>query len=141
MDFSKLIPEKYFYFLEKFTRSTYKSAFEQYCTEAADFFSALDKGMYAADCSAAGLIEYVERLLPRRFRRKLIFFDIKRLIFLYTVPAAISHNSECSIDFVDALQTQWNGKFPDDVLNAARFEEINGSFNNTIMGFKFGGEN
>jgi len=136
-----LIPEKYFYFLEKFTRSQYKDAFRQYCSETARFFSDLDSGAYSAEAAASGLIEHVEALLPKRFRRKIIFFDLKRLIFLYTVPAAIDHGSEQSIAFVDALQKTWNEKHPGDLLNAAKFEEINGSFNNTIMGFKFGGDN
>lgn len=141
MDINILIPEKYFYFLEKFTRSQYKDAFRQYCSETARFFSDLDNGTYSAEAAAFGLIEHVEALLPRRFRRKIIFFDLKRLIFLYTVPAAIDHGSEQSIGFVDAMQKTWNIKYPEDLLNAAKFDEINGSFNNTIMGFKFGGDN
>lgn len=141
MDISKLIPEKYFYYLEKFTRSTYEKAFLQYCSEADDFFSGLDAQPEKAEIYADKLLGHIESILPKRFRRKLIYFDLKRLIFLYTVPAAIRHGSDSAIAFVDALQNRWNEKYPDDTLNAARFEEINGSFNNTIMGFKFGGSN
>lgn len=141
MDINILIPEKYFYFLEKFTRSQYKNAFRQYCSETARFFYDLDCGAFSSEAAASGLVEHVEALLPKRFRRKIIFFDLKRLIFLYTVPAAIDHGSEQSIAFIDALQKTWNIKYPGDPLNAAKFEEINGSFNNTIMGFKFGGDN
>ena len=134
-----LIPEKYFYYLEKFGRSSYKSAFEQYYSETSAFFSALDAYPEACNKAAGELIELIESMLPKYFRRKLTFFDLKRLIFLYTVPAAIGHGSESSIAFVDALRIRWNERYPEDVLNAARFEEINGSFNNTIMGFQFGG--
>jgi len=141
MEINKLIPEKYFYYLEKFTRSAYKAAFEQYCSETAGVFSALDAQPDMCENAAIKLIGHIESLLPKRFRRKLIYFDLKRLVFLYVVPAALEHGSEPCLDFVEALQSAWNEKYPNDVLNAAKFDEINGSFNNTIMGFQFGGSN
>lgn len=141
MEINKLIPEKYFYYLEKFTRSAYKAAFEQYCRETAGVFSAFDAQPEMCKNAAMQLIVHIESLLPKRFRRKLIYFDLKRLVFLYVVPAALEHGSEQCYNFVEALQSAWNEKYPNDVLNAAKFDEINGSFNNTIMGFQFGGSN
>ena len=139
MDIKILIPEKYFYYLENFKRSSYRKAFMQYCSEAGVFFSAMDGGQFSPQLAASELIANIDARLPKRFRRKLRFFDLKQLLFLYTVPAAISHGSEHSIAFVSALLAQWNERYPDDMLNSISFEKINGSFNDTIMGFQFGG--
>jgi len=141
MDITRLIPEKYPYYLENFTRSNYSGVYKKYCSEAEYFFMELDAAPEACGNAAASLIEHITNLLPRRFGRKLKFFDLKQFLFLYIVPAAISHGSESSIEFVDAVQKCWNAKYPDDMLKAARFEEINGSFNDAFMGFQFRGSN
>lgn len=130
-----LLPEKYPGYLERFTKAEYGYSFRKYCGETESFFAQLELEPDTIPQAVKDFLAAAESSLPRLFGRKLAIYDISRFLFIYTVPAAQELGGEAGRRFADALIAEWNGRYPDAILNKAAFSEINSGFKTRIMGF------
>ena len=113
MDFSKLIPEKYLYFLEKFSRSSYKGAFEQYCAETAAFFSALDMKAASAETASQETIDSAMNAISAMATCSMQESQIENLLIIkeqIPIKTLVNQNIQTSQEDWDSFETYRNSK-------------------------------
>ena len=130
-----LLPEKYPGYLERFTKNDYSPCFKNYCALTDGFFSKLELCPDCIDAAVMTFMESIAAALPRFFGKKLALYDIRRFLFLYTIPAALHRESDACSHFADRLIEEWNSRYPDNTLSKATFSELFGGFRTRIMGF------
>ena len=130
-----LLPEKYPGYLQRFTKIEYSPSFKKYCADTDSFFSQLEFYPDDTDEAVMTFMDSVPSALPRFFGRKLALYDIRRFLFLYTIPAALHRESDACSHFADRLIVEWNSRYPDNTLSKATFSELFGGFKTRIMGF------
>ncbi len=141
MDIRKLIPGDYSAYFAHFNRSDYAGYFRRYTEIAEAIFSALSSED-EAEAAAKELAVHCGTL-PRRFFRKADMFDLKSLLALYTVPAALKFGTAAAKCFADTLVAEWGRLYPAYSFTAGSYGELMQGFENAgIMGFnvKWGGK-
>lgn len=130
-----LLPEKYPGYLARFTKSEYSPSFKSYCSLTDSFFSQLELCPEGTDAAVKELLNSVSAALPRFFGKKLALYDIRRFLFLYTIPAALHRESDACTHFIERLIAEWNALYPDNTLSKTTFSELFSGFKTRIMGF------
>lgn len=130
-----LLPEKYPGYLQRFTKNEYSPSFKNYCALTDSFFSNLELYPGGTDEAVRAFVDSVPAALPRFFGKKLALYDIRRFLFLYTIPAALHRETDACSHFADGLIGEWNSRYPDNTLSKATFSELFGGFKTRIMGF------
>lgn len=130
-----LLPEKYPGYLERFTKSEYAQEFKKYCYSTESFFAGIENKTIDAEAAAKDFVSFIGGSLPRIFGRKLALYDIRRFLFLYTVPAVLARGSQEAGLFADALIAEWNRCYGFEPLSKTDFSTLNSGFKTRIMGF------
>ena len=130
-----LLPEKYPGYLERFTKNEYSPCFKNYCALTDGFFSRIELYPDGIDAASKEFMDCISASLPRFWGKKLAIYDVRRFLFLYTIPAALHRESDACSQFADRLIVDWNMRYPDNTLSKASFSELFSGFKTRIMGF------
>lgn len=120
--------------LERFTRTEYEKAFQEYRERYGGLFREALRNADADSLAAETLDELEKGWKAEKFwKRSSRRFEEKQMIFMYLSPMLLEIGEEA---FAAALRDAWRGRSPKDAYEVVTWRKLKKGFRLTIMGIE-----
>jgi hypothetical protein len=122
--------------LERFTRTEYEKAFQEYRERYGGLFREALQGADADSLATDTLDELEKGWKAEKFwKRSARRFEEKQMIFMYLSPMLLEIGEEA---FAAALRDEWRRRSPKDAYEVVAWRKLKKGFRLTVMGIEVG---
>ncbi|MBR3569564.1 MAG: hypothetical protein IKN96_02015 [Oscillibacter sp.] len=122
--------------LERFTRTEYEQAFQEYRKQYEELFREALRNADADSLAAETLGELEKGWKAEKFwKRPARRFEEKQMIFMYLSPMLLEMGEEA---FAAALRDAWRRRSPKDAYEVVTWRKLKKGFRLTVMGIEVG---